>query len=257
MSETLEIFGREYTGVTGIKAKDNNGNLVTFIKPEGTLNVSQNGTVDVSQYASANVSVSGGGDTPPAIPALPSEYQEVEYIQFNGAQYLSITANYYIGKIMVDAAADDITVYQCVCGYRTSTNFQADWNLGWQNSSPRWYLRAGYNYMSSKIETTQSRIKAEAIVPWISSLTNTTNPQPRSNYYIGNYYIASGSGANVPFTGKLYSFAILKPIENEWASYMKPCYRKSDNVIGMYDVIGEAFYTNAGSGSFGKGPDVT
>lgn len=61
MSETLEIFGREYTGVTGIKAKDDNGNLVTFIKPEGTLNVSQNGTVDVSQYAIANVNVSGGG----------------------------------------------------------------------------------------------------------------------------------------------------------------------------------------------------
>ena len=61
MSETLEIFGREYTGVTGIKAKDDNGNLVTFIKPEGTLNVSENGTVDVSQYASANVNVSGGG----------------------------------------------------------------------------------------------------------------------------------------------------------------------------------------------------
>lgn len=35
-----------------------------------------------------------------------------------------------------------------------------------------------------------------------------------------------------------------------------PCYRKSDNVIGMYDLVTGAFFTNAGSGSFTKGADV-
>ena len=36
-----------------------------------------------------------------------------------------------------------------------------------------------------------------------------------------------------------------------------PCYRKIDNVIGMYDIINETFYTNASSdGSFTKGGDV-
>ena len=29
-----------------------------------------------------------------------------------------------------------------------------------------------------------------------------------------------------------------------------PCYRNSDNELGMYDLIGEAFYTNQGSGEF-------
>lgn len=36
-----------------------------------------------------------------------------------------------------------------------------------------------------------------------------------------------------------------------------PCYRKSDNVIGMYDLVSGNFRTNVGSGTFTKGADVT
>lgn len=36
MADTLEIFGVEYTNVTGIKATDNNGNTVTYTKGGGT-----------------------------------------------------------------------------------------------------------------------------------------------------------------------------------------------------------------------------
>lgn len=35
-----------------------------------------------------------------------------------------------------------------------------------------------------------------------------------------------------------------------------PCYRKSDNVIGMYDLVRRTFLTNIGGGTFIKGPDV-
>ena len=38
--------------------------------------------------------------------------------------------------------------------------------------------------------------------------------------------------------------------------YFIPCYRKSDNVAGMYDIVGDAFYTNQGTGSFSVGGDV-
>ena len=33
------------------------------------------------------------------------------------------------------------------------------------------------------------------------------------------------------------------------------CYRKSDNVVGMYDKVSKTFFTNSGSGSFTKGPN--
>lgn len=35
-----------------------------------------------------------------------------------------------------------------------------------------------------------------------------------------------------------------------------PCYRKSDGEIGMYDLISNTFFTNAGTGAFTKGSDV-
>ena len=37
---------------------------------------------------------------------------------------------------------------------------------------------------------------------------------------------------------------------------MYPCYRISDNVTGMYDIVNDVFYTNSGSGTFYKGPNV-
>lgn len=39
--------------------------------------------------------------------------------------------------------------------------------------------------------------------------------------------------------------------------YLIPCYRKVDNVIGLYDIINDRFFTNANSGgNFTKGADV-
>ena len=35
-----------------------------------------------------------------------------------------------------------------------------------------------------------------------------------------------------------------------------PCYRKEDGKPGMYDLVGRTFYTNLGTGEFIKGPEV-
>lgn len=64
MSDTLQIFGKTFSNTTGIVATDNTDTERTFIRPTGTMTIDENGTYDVSEYASAEVSVSGGGDTP-------------------------------------------------------------------------------------------------------------------------------------------------------------------------------------------------
>lgn len=35
-----------------------------------------------------------------------------------------------------------------------------------------------------------------------------------------------------------------------------PCYRDSDNEVGLYDVVNDAFYTNQGTGTFNYGSEV-
>lgn len=48
---------------------------------------------------------------------------------------------------------------------------------------------------------------------------------------------------------KFYENAILK-------NHLIPCYRKSDGVIGFYDLVTQLFRKNAGSGTLTKGADV-
>ena len=63
MADNLRIFGVTYSSATGIKATDDGDVVRSFIRPQGTLSVSENGLVDVAQYANVNINVAGGGGT--------------------------------------------------------------------------------------------------------------------------------------------------------------------------------------------------
>ena len=61
MSDNLTVFNKNYTGVTGIKAKGTGNDTLTYIRPSGTKSISANGTgIDVTEYASVDVAVAGG-----------------------------------------------------------------------------------------------------------------------------------------------------------------------------------------------------
>lgn len=94
MSETLEIFGAEYSGVNGIKATDDNGTVHTYIKPSGTLSVTENGMVDVTNYASVNVNVA---------PTIESSYELLASKEFSVSQ--SENGTITVGTINCGASA--------------------------------------------------------------------------------------------------------------------------------------------------------
>lgn len=86
MADTLEIFGVEYTGVTGIIATNDQSTDLTYIRPQGTKSISANGTgIDVAEYASVNVSV------PSAQPTL--QTKSVSYTPTESAQTQTVTAD--------------------------------------------------------------------------------------------------------------------------------------------------------------------
>ena len=61
MTDSLTIFGTDFTGVTGIKATGTGNGTLTYIRPQGTKSITSNGTnIDVTEYAAVDVSVSGG-----------------------------------------------------------------------------------------------------------------------------------------------------------------------------------------------------
>lgn len=57
MSDSLTVFGVDYTGVTGIKAKGTGNGMLAYIRPQGTKSISANGTYDVSNLASLVVAL--------------------------------------------------------------------------------------------------------------------------------------------------------------------------------------------------------
>ena len=67
---------------------------------------------------------------------------------------------------------------------------------------------------------------------------NKTNPPEPSTFVKTKFY-----------NSKIYDNGVLE-------RNFIPCYRKSDGVIGLYDMVYGEFYTNQGSGSFIKGSDV-
>ena len=61
MADTLNIFGTEYNNVTGIIATTPSETDLTYIRPQGTKSIGENGNgIDVAEYASVNVSVPTG-----------------------------------------------------------------------------------------------------------------------------------------------------------------------------------------------------
>ena len=74
------------------------------------------------------------------------------------------------------------------------------------------------------------------------------------HYYLFNIY---NNTNDYTCSCKLYSLEVINR-DGECLRHLVPCYRKADNVIGLYDTIGDEFYTNTISGtSLTKGSNVS
>ncbi len=187
-------------------------------------------------------------------PRLPLAYQEVEYINFSGAQQINTGT-----KFDMQNGACEITV-------QASTTSQNGMLLGSQGTYFWLYYYAGagrinlYVYASAQHyiqgipldlnkHVIDYRNKSLFIDDTMQGTFSQTLEMTTGNLFIGSY------GGNYFFQGKVFGCKIWDAT-NKLIRHFIPCYRKSDNVIGMYDIVNQKFYTNAGSGTFTKGSDI-
>lgn len=194
---------------------------------------------------------------------LPSEYQEVEYIETDGNSYVNLnetaTIDCEIGLDCYVAYASGNNQFFMGCRSRR-TDCAAI--IGIQ---PMLVYQFGSmsNSVYTKLIEINKRYKIVAnntgcyvddtlYYPYTGSMSalESTNhimlfATSQSNDAIGFH---AGNGFRV------YSAYVKK--NNTYVKNVIPCRRKSDNVIGMYDTVTNTFYTNQGRGTFTAGPDV-
>lgn len=199
---------------------------------------------------------------------LPEGYQELEYIEgHNNAQYIntgivptSSMNMYFKGQfISVDASTPNQVSF--LAGARdvggqygffiqlAATNVGLDWfvvNGRWTEN----HTRAVGDVVEMKVSNSLAQI-------WINGTsvgTHQYTPNDTTQYPLflnGLNSVGQPFDTNVNVVNRIYRFTI------DGIADMRPARRLSDGVLGMYDTIRKRFFTNAGTGSFVAGRDIS
>lgn len=173
---------------------------------------------------------------------LPAEYQEVEYLESTGTQY--IDTGYYPNqntKAYTKFISNTLNsgLYSASNKFTAYINTNGNWRFG--STTVTITPRIGILYTSVQDKT--GVIINETDVHNYGTVTDFT-----STATLKLMFNSTG------FKGKIYEF---KLYDNDiLVRNFIPCYRKIDDVAGLYDVVNDVFYTNSGSGEFNVGADV-
>ena len=201
---------------------------------------------------------------------VPSEYQQVEYLESNGAQYIDtgLSPNMYSGNYAVeieelhDISANDRYIFGTNAGTSAAAsraNIKIISNglgcagyLNNQSGSATGVNRNGLelnnkNYIKFTVNS-QNQTASLTVNSGTSSLTNTTFISTSTS----TFKIFRLAGVDNAFIGKIYSTKLYGN-EKMVGNYI-PCYKKTDaEHPGMYDTVTGKFYKNEGTGNFTAG----
>ena len=194
--------------------------------------------------------------------AAKAGYQFVEYIQSDGNQYIDTGVALTVPCQII---AEMEVINKVACGSFNSSLNARDILVTRQSGTV--YVQAG-RYTNWGISLT-GKIKFDvsaksdgcAYLVINNGYSSANFPytvfDTAGNIYLFAYNLNSNIGAGVATdngTVKLYSFAIYN--NSVLVRNFVPCYKKSTGEIGLYDTVNDQFYTNQGTGTFAKGPDV-
>lgn len=202
---------------------------------------------------------------------LPNEYQEVEYLESTGTQY--IITNYHpqtdwtaVDWIFAFTANQDGD--QMLWGARSATNGKKVWQCE-KYAGRSWYVACGSvsyrgvlnayggglnaygglnQIYTGHVDNTTFIIAGGSASP---TQTNTGENESAMGIFCWN---KNGTAEYKNNGLRIYSLTFKE--NNIVSANFIPCYRKSDNEPGMYDLVSDTFYTNSGTGTFLKGYDV-
>lgn len=200
---------------------------------------------------------------------LPSEYQEVEWISPTGVNRIDLSRIAFNGNAIIrcrywmENQASSEQALIMASSYR-STCFE----IGFSSIANRLFAfsAGGTSAVITDSMIYRNWVDLEAVY---STSTPTKALSVTAN---GTTKTATGAGANntdsnakIALFNSPNSFSLLCYAKLAYVQiildgvetlYLVPCYRKSDNLIGVYDLISKSFYGSYDSTMMSKGADV-
>lgn len=203
---------------------------------------------------------------------IPSAYQELEYLQSTGTQYLNVglrseDGHRYECDVMVDVYMSESRFF----GAHTNRPYGRDefgyWdpsaNHNWVIGTPINLYRASatpelnrkYHLDVCTISNHQSLAVDGVSLEVVAANTGSQSLENLDRYMFAENYMGS---VGQWFVGKIYGpFTAYDTLQaTEPVAQFYPVKRISDDKPGMYDVVRDIFYTNQGTGEFIMGPEI-
>ena len=237
---------------------DHSALTVTFDPNGGTVSPTSKSVTISSPYGLLPVPIRQGYEFM-GWTTLDDAYEELEYLEGTGTQYI-LTDIYpnVNNKIEADIYLNSYSGETSFIGTRASSTGLAFESL-YSSGVP--YLYISSNLIGGGNSAYNQKIHYEASFSNSgSSLKTSSNGEynssvrysgPASTPYMIYAYNANGT-PNFYFRGRIYDLKIYD--DNVLTHHFIPSRRKSDNVLGLRDIITGTFYTNSGSGTFVAGP---
>jgi len=184
---------------------------------------------------------------------LPTEYQQVEYIESTGTQYIN-TGYVDVSETLVELdfayTGKTISDNACYAGANGGNIIavRVDNSISLNATNTNILASEGARYkITSYRDVNDNRSGTINGVEFIG-----TKASKNEIYHI--FTLGGQPTANQRIYGKLYSCKIY--YQDVIVRDLVPCYRKSDNIAGLYDIVNNVFYTNEGTGEFVVGKDI-
>ena len=280
--KTLVSISAVYTQSGTVYDTDTLDSLKTDLVVTATWSDTSTSTVASADYTlsgtltegTSTITVAYGGKTTTfnvtvtSAPLIPSEYQQVEYIGFDGSSRIvasSTNLDTHNMKMDVVAMVHQGSSEEVIAGLCSGSSVDAELGTdGTANSIFLYhhgYARAtglsnlytskahivAYSNTNASVMTLIVTVGEQEVTKTLSDVRTETGRR---------FVLGSGgySSQRYGYKGRIYSADCYNGETK--VHELIPCYRKSDNVIGMYDVLTSTFLTNSGSGTLTKGGDV-
>ena len=195
---------------------------------------------------------------------MPHAFQQVEYLQSSGTQWIdtgikaqsstaisidfailqgfSFSTYSFVFGAMIDATK--ATSYSVAINGISSLRMPNGGSFQTVNISSLSYNQLTNIYYRNK----QQKINDIQVSTLTANANNTTN--------IALFWRNSDDRLSQTPTANLRIFSTRLYSDETLIRDFVPCYRKSDNVAGMYDFVSQTFFINSGTGTFVVGPNV-